>query len=287
MSTTYSMDGKVCLVSGATSGIGYAAARSLAAAGADVTIIARSETKARDCCRMIRSDTGNQTIRYLLCDFSHLASIRQLSETINRDYEVIDVLLNNAGVVNQARRESRDGYEEMFAVNHLGYFLLTTLVQGKVVAAPAGRIVNTASGAHKFPKQGIRFDDLNSEKKYSSMEVYGHSKLANILFTRELARRLADTDVTVNCLHPGAVATNLGSNNGWLGRFLMTLVKPFFRSSEKGAETALYLCCDAAVDGQTGGYYYDCKRTEPNKWALDDDAAARLWTASEELIAAV
>ena len=162
----------------------------------------------------------------------------------------------------------------------IGGFLLLD----KIKAAQAGRIVNVASGAHKFCKTGINFDDIHFAEEFSSMKVYGHSKLANILFTQELARRLSDCDVTVNCLHPGGVASNLGKNNGALGKLLMGTLKPFFRSIDKGAETAIYLACAEDVADKSGGYYYNCKPIPPAKWALDTEAASRLWQISSDMV---
>lgn len=281
------MKNRVCIVTGATSGVGMAAARQLAEQGADVRLVARNEDKARQVVEEIRQHSGNRKVDYFIGDFSSLQSIRELAGNINAQLDRIDVLLNNAGVVNQQRQITVDGYEEMFAVNHLGYFLLTNLLLDKVRAGEAPRIVNVASGAHKFSKQGINFDDLHFGDSFSSMKVYGHSKLANILFTRELARRLQEEQagVTVNCLHPGAVASNFGKNNGALGTVLMNLLKPFFRSIDKGAETAVYLASSGEVAGKTGGYYYDCKEIQPNDWGSDDDLARRLWQVSEELVA--
>ncbi len=278
------MQGKVCLVTGATSGIGFAAARQLASRGATVYLVGRDEEKARSATQAIIEASGNSQVDYFIGDFSSLASIRSLGNAICNALPVIDVLLNNAGVVNQTRQLSEDGFEQMFAVNHLGYFLLTNLLLDKIKAAQAGRIVNVASGAHKFCKTGINFDDIHFVEEFSSMKVYGHSKLANILFTQELARRLSDCDVTVNCLHPGGVASNLGKNNGALGKLLMGALKPFFRSIDKGAETAIYLACAEDVADKSGGYYYNCKPIPPAKWALDTEAASRLWQISSDMV---
>ena len=185
----------------------------------------------------------------------------------------------------ECRRETVDGYEESLAVNHFAPFLLTGLLLPAILAAaPGARIVNVASDAHSYVK-GMDFDDIQARKRYKTFKAYGRSKLANILFTRSLARRLQGKGVTVNCLHPGAVSTGIGKNNGgFIADLAHMLLKPFFRSPEKGAETSIYLCTSDEVSDISGAYFFDCKAIKPKTWAEDDDAAERLWAYSEECV---
>ncbi len=193
------------------------------------------------------------------------------------------MLLNNAGVMNTSRKETVDGYEETLAVNHFAPFLLTGLLLPALQNTPGARIVNVASDAHAFVK-GMGFEDMQATSNYKTFREYGRSKLANILFTRRLARLLKGQDITVNCLHPGAVATSLGSQNGFLGKMLPLLLKPFFRSPEQGAQTSIYLCSSKEVAGTSGEYFVNCKRSKPKPWALDDAAADRLWAYTEQCL---
>ncbi|MEQ8803140.1 MAG: SDR family NAD(P)-dependent oxidoreductase, partial [Haliea sp.] len=192
--------------------------------------------------------------------------------------------LNNAGVVNTSRRTTVDGFEETLAVNHFAPFLLTGLLLPAIRDVPGARIVNVASAAHAFTRD-MGFDDLHAERGYKTFREYGRSKLANILFTRSLAQRLADYPVTANSLHPGAVSTSLGTQNGGvMSKILPLVLKPFFRSPEKGAETSIYLCTSEKVAGISGEYFADCKVVRPKPWARDDEAAERLWRVSEESV---
>ena len=195
------------------------------------------------------------------------------------------MLLNNAGLMNSHRRETVDGYEETLAVNHFAPFLLTGLLLPAIKSAgSSARIVNVASGAHKFVK-GMQFDDLQSENEFKMFNVYGRSKLANMLFTRSLAKRLEADGITVNCLHPGAVSTSIGKQHGeWLATILHAILKPFFRDPLKGAETSLYLCTSPEVANISGAYFDNCKKVDPKPWAEDDVAAERLWALSEECV---
>ena len=194
----------------------------------------------------------------------------------------LHVLLNNAGLINKKRKETIDGYEEVFAINHLAYFLLTTLLIDKLKEANGSRVVNVSSGAHAFVK-GFNFEDVQSKKGYKPFQVYGYSKLANILFTKKLAAILENENITVNCLHPGVVGTSFGQNNGNFQRLLFFLAKPFMRSSEKGAETSIYLCSSQDVSETSGQYFYNCKITKTTKWAQSKEDADRLWDLSKEL----
>jgi NAD(P)-dependent dehydrogenase (short-subunit alcohol dehydrogenase family) len=196
----------------------------------------------------------------------------------------LDVLLNNAGVINVSRMETVDGFEETLAVNHFAPFLLTGLVLPLLRQTPGARIVNVASDAHNFVK-GMGFDDMQATRSYKTFREYGRSKLANILFTRRLAGLLHGQDITVNCLHPGAVATSLGTqNDSIIAKIVPYLLKPFFRSPQQGAQTSIYLCSSDEVAAVTGEYFVDSKVRKPKPWARDDAAAERLWRYTEECL---
>lgn len=280
--TNNSMRGKVCLITGATSGIGKVSSVALADQGASLALVARNKEKAEQLKQFIKTETGNEDVNLIIGDLAAQADIRRIAQTFIDSGKPLHVLLNNAGVINTKRVITVDGYEEMFAVNHLAYFLLTHLLLDRLKGNFPARIVNVASGAHAFYKSGINFEDINFEQEFSTMKVYGHSKLANILFTRQLAKKLEGSNVTVNCCHPGTVATGLGSNNGVLGKLVMLLLKPFFRSPERGAATSIYLATSPEVQG-SGGYYVDCKPARVKPWAEDDGAAEWLWEISLEM----
>lgn len=277
------MQGKHVVITGPTAGIGRVCALRFAKLGAALTLLCRNPQKAEGLVSEVEAAGGKEP-RVVLIDMASLSSVREAAATILATGEPIDVLLNNAGLVNTQRRVTEDGFEETFAVNHLAPFLLTGLLLPSVKKAAPARIVNVASDAHQFVRD-MGFDDLLVEGKYKTFTVYGRSKLANILFTRELARRLDGTNITVNCLHPGAVATGIGTQNGGLmATIVPALLKPFFRTPEKGAQTSIFLCTSQDVAGLTGGYYVNCKRTEPRRWARDDAAAAELWSYSESAL---
>lgn len=278
-----SVEGKHILVTGATSGIGLAAAVILAKAGAELTLLARNPERARHVAQQIAADVGGNAPQVLIADFSSLDAVRAAAaEFLQRD-QPLDILLNNAGLISTSRAVTEDGFEETFAVNHLAPFLLTGLLLPRLLQSDAARIISVASNAHEFVR-GMNFDDLQSSERYSTFKVYGQSKLANILFTRELARRLQGRPITVNCLHPGAVATGMGTQNGVLGRILPKLLKPFFRTPDGGADTAVYLCESAEIATTTGAYFYNRKAISPKPWAEDDEAALRLWQISEDMV---
>lgn len=278
-----SLKGKVALVTGATSGIGSATAEAMAAQGAELFIVCRNAEKGQALLDEIRQKTGNTQLNKIVADLSVQAEVRRAAEEFLQTGKPLHLLINNAGVIYTERQVTADGLEETFAVNHLAYFLFTELLRERIVESAPARIVSVASGAHAFCK-GIYFDDLNFEKRpYKTFEVYGHSKLANILWTRELARQLNGTGVTANCVHPGAVRSGLGKQNGLLGKLMTAVLGPFFQSPEKGASTSIYLATSPEVDGVTGKYFAKCKPLEPKPWAKDDVAAKRLWDVSVEL----
>lgn len=282
--TSNSLLGKTALVTGATHGIGKAAALALAEMGAEVVLIARNRTLAQQVADEIKRDTGNQKIDFLVADLSSQADVRRVADEFLASGRPLHILLNNAGALFNDRQVSVDGIEMTFALNHLGYFLLTELLLDRLKQSAPARIVNVASRAHEAAPNGMVFDDLQLAKKYSPFLAYGQSKLANILFTRELAQRLRGTQVTVNCLHPGFVATQFGHGNA-LSAMMMKLLRPFQRSIDKGSRTSIYLCSSPEVENISGEYFVDCKIAKPKPYAQDDAAAKRLWEISQQMTA--
>jgi NAD(P)-dependent dehydrogenase (short-subunit alcohol dehydrogenase family) len=275
--------GKQVLITGATGGIGLAAAKKLARRGAHLAIVARSEAKAVEAVRQIRVDSGSEgEVDVLLADLASQASIRRLAAEVLERYPSLQVLVNNAGAVNSQRRLTEDGIELTWAVNHLAPFLLTTLLLDRLKASAPARIVTTSSRAHQGAQ--IPFDDLAGERTFGvgGFRRYSETKLANILFTIELARLLEGTGVTANCFHPGLVASGFNRNNGALMGLGMALTRPFARSSEKGAETLVWLVDSPEVSDQSGGYFFDQRRTSPSAAAQDAEVARRLWAVSQE-----
>jgi len=276
--------GKTCLVTGATSGIGRSSAIGLAARGAKLFLLCRNPQRADETRSEIASRTGRTDVEILLADLSAQTEIRRVAAEFLATGQPLHVLLNNAGVVLTQRRETVDGIETTFAVNHLASFLLTNLLLERLIASSPARIVNVSSEAHRLGG-GLDFNDLGAVGRYSGMAVYGRSKLANLYFTRELARRLAGTGVTVNAVHPGAVRSELGQNNDApILKLLTGLVRPFFRSPEKGAETSIWLCSSPELAGVSGQYFSDRKERTPHRLANDEAAARRLWDASAKLV---
>ncbi len=276
---------KIVLVTGATSGIGEITARELARQGAHVIILARNRSKAERTQREIIAATGNERVDIVLADLSVLQQVRDVAARLHDKYPRLDVLVNNAGLMFGAEREtSADGYEMTLATNHLGPFLLTSLLFDLLQKSPAARIVNVASIAYRFSKPTL--DDIQSEHSYSPMWEYGNTKLWNIMFTQELAQRLREhgiTNVTTNSLHPGAVATGYGKQSGgWLSAVL-ALGRPFMLSPEKGAETSIFLASNGGVGTISGGFFSK-KKPEPVKSSFNTAANnQRLWQMSEEL----
>lgn len=278
------MKGKTCLVTGATSGIGKAAAIELVRRGADVVIACRSREKGERVAAEIERTAGRRPVDVLVADFASLDQVRGLAETYLRSDRPLHVLVNNAGVVMQRRTETIDGHETMFGVNHLAPFLLTNLLRPRLEESAPARVVGTASDAHRWERKRLDFEDLDARKKFGPMVTYGRSKLSNILFTRELGRRLDPAKITANCLHPGFVASDLGLNNGMVARVVFAVGRPFARTVEKGAETVVYLASAPEVARSTGGYFMDCKPHKPNFAARHDDDARRLWDVSARIL---
>ena len=276
------MSGKVCVVTGATAGLGKETALALATMGATVVIVARDAAKASRTADEIEKAAPNAQVDVVLADFASLDAVRAAAREIGARYRAVNVLMNNAGVAKKNRTLSADGYELTFAVNHLAPFLFTRELMPLLQAGAPARIVNVASAAEAHGP--IDFDDLQSEKNYRGFRVYGKTKLMNVLFTYELAQRLANTSVTANCLHPGAVATDLLRQ---LPRWLYTIISPFLLSPEEGAKTQIYLASSPAVDGVTGKYYVR-KRAVRSSWrSYNVEAQKRLWDVSETLVTAI
>jgi NAD(P)-dependent dehydrogenase (short-subunit alcohol dehydrogenase family) len=274
------MQGKTVVITGATAGIGEVAALELARQGARIVFVARNPLKAD--AMLARLAIANDKAKHAayLGELSRLSEMKRVAGEIAAKEGTIDVLINNAGAIFAKRETTADGLEMTFATNHLAYFVVTDLLLANM--AKDGRIVSTASNAHKAGK--IDWDDLQSQKSYSSFRVYGTSKLENILFTRELARRIAGTGVTANCLHPGFVASSFGDNNGGLLGFVIGFAKKIAAiSPEEGAKTIIYLASSPDVAGQSGGYYYKSKLDTPTADGRNDEYAKRLWDVTAKI----
>jgi NAD(P)-dependent dehydrogenase (short-subunit alcohol dehydrogenase family) len=276
------MNGKICLVTGGTNGIGKATAQALAQMGATVVIVGRNAPRTAQLVEEIRAVSGNKNVDSLLADLSSQQEVRRLANDFKSKYSHLHVLLNNAGGFFLKRQLSVDGIEMTFALNHLAYFLLTDLLLDMMKASAPARIINVSSGAHTSGK--IEFDNLQGEREYSP-GAYNNSKLANILFTMELARRLEGSGVTVNALHPGFVATGFAKNNGKVIAALVSLFAPLVaRSPAKGAETSIYLASSPSVEGITGKYFYDSNEVPAAPPATDMEVARKLWDVSAEMV---
>ena len=272
----------VCMVTGATGGMGQVAALALAETGAELYLVCRNRAKGERTAADILDRTGNERVTLLIGDLSSLADVRHVAQSFLERDKPLHLLLNNAGVFNFKRAITTDGYEEMFAVNHLAHFLLTNLLLDRIKASAPARIINVASGGHMLVK-GINFEDLNFNTGFRGLKVYCHSKLANILFNVELAKRAEGSGVIVNAVDPGDVATGLGSQNGRLGKLIQLMMKPFLQSAQKGAKTSIYACVSPDLDGVTGRYLKNCREHQPKPWATDGAAAKRLWEVSARL----
>jgi len=275
------LDGKTCLITGTTNGIGRVTAVELAGMGAELFLTYRDKARADETIAEIRHKTGNDKIHLLKADLGSQSQVRAAAAEFLATRKPLHVLINNAGLGNTSKTMTEDGIEAVFAVNHLAYFLLTMLLLDCIKRSASARIVNVASEAHRFGT--INFDDLGGEQRYRMFGAYSQSKLANILFTYELARRLAGSGVTVNCLHPGAIASGLWTNNGPLAQLIMKAAKPFLKTPEQGARTIIYLASSDEVEGVTGKYYANCKEKISNRESYDLDVARRLWEVSTQM----
>jgi NAD(P)-dependent dehydrogenase (short-subunit alcohol dehydrogenase family) len=282
--------GKVIVITGGNAGIGKEAAVALAGRGAQVVITSRNEERGRAARQEITERSGNDSVDVMPLDLASFRSIRSFAADALDRFDHLDVLVNNAGLILHRRAETQEGFEETFGVNHLGHFLLTDLLLDRLRASAPARVVVVSSDAHKGARHGLDFDDLQAEHKYRWAKAYSKSKLANIYFARELARRLDGTGVTVNALHPGFVRSEFGRGGdlgGIYGWGIKYLASPFAISPTNGARTTIYLASSPDVEGVSGGYFFKSKPTAPSNVAQDDDAARRLWDASEKLVASV
>lgn len=275
------MKGKICLVTGATSGIGYVTARELAKKGATVILVARNREKAKVFTNQIIQETGNLNVEFCIADLSVQSQIRQLAQKVQTRHEHLDVLVNNVGAFFLRHKLSEDGIEMTFALNHLSYFMLSNLLLPILKNSAPSRIVNVSSRGHIRSKiSTFNLETVNSNR---ALQAYADSKLANILFTYELARRLKGEQVTVNTLHPGFIKTNIGKNNGFLVKLLYPLIFRNGISADKGAETTLFLASEDEVSGISGKYFIKKKLTESSTKSYNLKLADRLWRFSEEL----
>jgi len=278
------MKGRVCVITGATSGIGKATALGLAKIGATIVIVGRDQKRAEQARDEIRLQSGNQNVDVLTADLSSRAEIMLLALNIKARYPQLHVLINNAGISPIKRSVTVDGIEAIFAVNYLAPFLLTNLLLDPLIGSAPARVVNVAGDFHR--KANIQFDDLMSEKKYSVSHANNQAKLALIMFTYELARRLAGKKVTANCLHPGAVSTDAPLKDPDLSptaRIMYNLVRPFFLSPAKGAQTSIYLASSPEVEDISGKYFIKKNQVLSSPESYDEGKARRLWEVSEKL----
>jgi NAD(P)-dependent dehydrogenase (short-subunit alcohol dehydrogenase family) len=276
------MQGKTVLVTGANQGIGKATAIALAAKGAHVVIVARNAGKGRAALAEVEA-AGRGGAELIVADLSSQEQVRRAAAEFKSRHDRLHVLVNNAGVLVPERHTTVDGLEETFALNHLGYFLLTRELLDVLQATERARIVNVSSEAHR--RATMQWDDLQFERtRYRSFQVYGQSKLANILFTYELARRLEGTGVTANCLHPGVIASGFGQTYGGAISVLVKMARPFLLTAEEGARTSVYLASSREVEGVTGKYFSKCKAVHSSKLSYDVQSQQKLWSLSEQLV---
>ncbi len=274
------LDGKVAIVTGANSGMGLATTAALCDAGAKVIMLCRNEERGREALEKLKEKEERQ-LELILCDLGDYDSIRGFTRTVKAKYAKIDILVNNAGFISLDRQETKEGLERQFGINHIGHFLLTMLLLKNM--GEGTRIVNVASGAHKVGR--IHFEDINLKKHFNVITAYSQSKLANVLFTRELARRVAKRGIMVNCCHPGAVATNIGiDRDTGFGKTVTGMLKPFFQTPEEGARTAIFLAMDDSVKNVSGEYFYNCKIAKSSKRSKDMRLARKLFVLSKKLV---
>ena len=278
------MEGKTCLITGGSDGIGYVAARELARMGARVVIVGRNAAKTGAAAQRIIAETGNPAVEFLLADLSSQREVRRVAAEARELLPRLDVLLNNAGAIFLSNRRSSDGLEMTFALNHLGYFLLTGLLLDRLRESAPARIINVSSSSHGSPGK-FRLEDLPKPGSNRGYRAYGRSKLCNILFTYELARRLEGENITANALHPGLVQTNIARNNGLLGRVVNLFIGARGVDAVQGAETLIYLASSPGAAGITGKYFVDCRVVPSSAASYDRELAASLWELSESLTA--
>lgn len=269
------MRGRLCLVTGATSGIGFETARALAKLGAHVIVAGRDGAKLARIAQEVRAGSGGGAIETLQADLLRQSEVRRMAEEFRRRHDRLDVLVNNAGAIFFERRMTPDGFERTWALNHLAYFLLTLLLLEPLRAAPSARVINVASAAHE--RGTLDFDNLQSERLFTPMRAYSRSKLANVLFTYALARRLRGGSVTANCLHPGVVATGFGHDTKGLFKIGLTIARLFFISAKRGAKTSIFLASSPSIAGKSGGYYARSALATSSATSRNEALQERLW----------
>lgn len=274
---------KLCIVTGANSGIGKETTRSFAAAGAYVIMICRNKNRAEAARNEIIKDTGNSGIEIILADLSIQHDIRSAADQINQEFDQIDVLVNNAGLIANEREETIDGIEKTLAVNHLAPFLLTNLLWDGLRQSKGARVINVSSEVHKMGAKVFDLDNLQLNQNYSAMNAYGVSKLCNIMFTHELAKRTADNAITTYSLHPGVVNTQLAEEAGWPMKLFYWIGKPFMRTPKSGAATTIYLAESDDGESKNGKYFKNKTMTKPADIAYNDEITSKLWERSKEL----
>lgn len=274
------LEGKVAIVTGANSGMGLATTAALSDLGARVIMLCRNEERGEKALSELMKKDG-RSLELIICDLGDYDSIRRFAKQVKSEYEKIDILVNNAGFISLDRQETKEGLERQFGINHIGHFLLTELLLSKM--GEGSRIVIVASGAHKTGR--IHFEDINLTHRFNVITAYSQSKLANVLYTRELARRTRERGITVNCCHPGAVATNIGiDRNTGFGKTITGALKPFFQTPEEGARTAIFLATDDSVKNISGEYFYKCKVAKSSMRSKDIRLARKLSVFSKNLI---
>jgi NAD(P)-dependent dehydrogenase (short-subunit alcohol dehydrogenase family) len=283
------MSGKVVVITGSNIGIGKETAVGVAALGATTVLACRNQEKANAAAAEIKERTGNDDVHVVSLDLADLASVRTAADEILRRWDRLDVLINNAGGIWTERQETKQGFEQTFGVNHLGHFLFTNLLLDRLKASAPSRIINLSSVGHHMAWRGMRFDNLQTTGRYTGMEVYSRSKLANVLFTRELAKRLEGTGVTANAVHPGPVRSGFGMDGDMKGLMGLgnRIIRPFEISSAAGAKTSVFMAAAPEVEGKSGGYWVRRKRGHMSRQAHNDEQATRLWDESEKLLASV
>ena len=277
------LSGKIALVTGANAGIGREAAVTLAKWGAKVVMVARNRERGQVALEDVKKRSGSADVSLMLCDFAVQQQIRELARDFRKDHQRLDILINNAGSVTDGRTVTPDGLEQTFAVNHLGYFLLTNLLLDLIEKSAPARIVNVSSKGHYHGT--MPFDNLQYEKGgYYILAAYARSKLGNVMFTRELAKRLEGKGVLVNCLHPGTVATEIWGHAPWYTKPFLPLMRLFMITAEEGGNRIVQLAADPAIEGKTGGYYDNYQLKHPAKLAQDEAVAKKLWDVSAQLV---
>ncbi|TYP92034.1 NAD(P)-dependent dehydrogenase, short-chain alcohol dehydrogenase family [Fodinibius salinus] len=274
---------KLCVVTGANSGIGKETARAFAQQEAYVVMICRNEQRARTAKKEIINSTGHTGIEIVLADLTVQQDVRQAADQIIQQFDRVDILVNNAGIIPDDRQETVDGIEKTLAINHLAPFLLTNLLLDHLQKAEQGRIVNVSSEVHRVGASIFDLDNIQLKDNYTPMKAYGLSKLCNIMFTHQLAKRTTDTSITANCLHPGVVNTQLAEEANWIMKFFYWIGKPFMKSPQSGAETIIYLSTSDEVRDISGKYFKNQKEASPASIAYDDVISEKLWEQSEEL----